>query len=234
VIFVVPYCLFVSALILYDANRKAYWWLVAHEGLYRIKVLEVVQFLMFLSACIVGYATVTILAQIPGARTTRIVIWLFTLGCLFVALEEIAFGQQFFHFSTPETWRELNFQEQTTIHNLNIIQTTGVLHKSFIVVGLFGGISWIAKFFIEKFGTLDYLCVDWFISLYFIPTAIFYLYIDEVNGSLWIHQELFEFVLSMGFLLVAISNYLRAFNHSKLYKGSLYKNSNHQTVAARG
>ncbi|HEX2494348.1 MAG TPA: PAS domain-containing protein [Steroidobacter sp.] len=35
-----------------------------------------------------------------------------------IAMEEIAWGQQFMHFATPEGWSQLNHQHETTLHNL--------------------------------------------------------------------------------------------------------------------
>lgn len=35
-----------------------------------------------------------------------------------VGMEEISWGQQFFHFGTPEQWAAINYQHETTLHNL--------------------------------------------------------------------------------------------------------------------
>lgn len=45
---------------------------------------------------------------------------LFSVGLIFIAMEEVAWGQWFFGFETPEFWREVNNQEELTFHNLDI------------------------------------------------------------------------------------------------------------------
>jgi hypothetical protein len=35
-----------------------------------------------------------------------------------VGMEEIGWGQQLFHFSTPHAWAEHNYQQETTLHNM--------------------------------------------------------------------------------------------------------------------
>ena len=44
---------------------------------------------------------------------------LFSLGMFFVAMEEIAWGQQFFNFQTPYFIKTINAQRELTVHNLN-------------------------------------------------------------------------------------------------------------------
>lgn len=39
------------------------------------------------------------------------------LGCLYIALEEISYGQQFFKWNTPEYWSVVNDQGETNLHN---------------------------------------------------------------------------------------------------------------------
>lgn len=63
----------------------------------------------------------------------------FGVGLLFVALEEIAWGQHLLGFSTPELLRELNRQGETTLHNLPALHgRTEVLRLMFGVGGLVG------------------------------------------------------------------------------------------------
>ena len=45
---------------------------------------------------------------------------LFSLGLLFIAMEEISWGQQFFHFATPEWLAGINAQDELTLHNINL------------------------------------------------------------------------------------------------------------------
>lgn len=42
---------------------------------------------------------------------------LFALGCLYFGGEEASWGQQWFHWQTPDTWAELNNQGESNFHN---------------------------------------------------------------------------------------------------------------------
>ncbi len=39
------------------------------------------------------------------------------LGSLYIAGEEMSWGQHFFHWNTPEYWAEVNRQQETNLHN---------------------------------------------------------------------------------------------------------------------
>jgi len=47
--------------------------------------------------------------------------WLFILilGAAYFALEEISYGQHLFGWGTAETWKELNDQDETNLHNVH-------------------------------------------------------------------------------------------------------------------
>ncbi len=49
--------------------------------------------------------------------------WLFVmiLGSAYFALEEISYGQHMFGWGTAETWKELNDQDETNLHNVHAI-----------------------------------------------------------------------------------------------------------------
>ena len=42
----------------------------------------------------------------------------YSVGLLLVAGEEVAWGQWFFHWKTPEAWSAVNVQHETTLHNV--------------------------------------------------------------------------------------------------------------------
>ncbi|MCP4984155.1 MAG: hypothetical protein GY935_27085 [Gammaproteobacteria bacterium] len=48
-------------------------------------------------------------------------VWLFILimGAAYFALEEISYGQHMFGWGTAETWKELNDQDETNLHNVH-------------------------------------------------------------------------------------------------------------------
>ena len=59
-------------------------------------------------------------------------------------MEEIAWGQWFFHWETPAFWREVNRQGETTLHNVAGIQGhTELFRMAFAAGGLIG--IWCAR-----------------------------------------------------------------------------------------
>ena len=59
------------------------------------------------------------------------------LSCLYIAGEEMSWGQHFFHWNTPEYWAMVNRQEETNLHN-----TYAIFEKtprSILELGIFIG-----------------------------------------------------------------------------------------------
>jgi hypothetical protein len=70
----------------------------------------------------------------PVAFTVALVA---ALSCLYIAGEEMSWGQHFFHWNTPEYWAMVNRQEETNLHN-----TWAIFEKtprSMLEVGIFVG-----------------------------------------------------------------------------------------------
>jgi hypothetical protein len=72
----------------------------------------------------------------------RWIVWfygVFAVGLLFLAGEEIAWGQWIFKWETPERWMAINIQEETTLHNVWPLQgNTEFLRLGFGVAALIG------------------------------------------------------------------------------------------------
>jgi hypothetical protein len=64
---------------------------------------------------------------------------LFSLGLIVVGMEEIAWGQSFLKFKTPELFESINAQKELTLHNLRGLQRhSEVFRLIFGLGGLFG------------------------------------------------------------------------------------------------
>ena len=61
-------------------------------------------------------------ARAPGMPKT-LKFWLLILiaGAAYFALEEISYGQHLFGWGTADTWKELNDQDETNLHNVHAI-----------------------------------------------------------------------------------------------------------------
>ncbi|MGH8285255.1 MAG: hypothetical protein ACRETT_05760 [Steroidobacteraceae bacterium] len=54
----------------------------------------------------------------PVGRRVALMYLLVAMGLFLVAMEEISWGQVWFGFGTPADWASLNYQRETTLHNL--------------------------------------------------------------------------------------------------------------------
>jgi hypothetical protein len=97
--------------------------------------LELATFAVCLIAGILGLWTALESRKVnPWWKTTFFT--LFGLGLVFVAMEEIAWGQTFFGFGSPEYFESNNLQQETTLHNLG--GAHGKSHYLYMAFGLGG------------------------------------------------------------------------------------------------
>ena len=67
----------------------------------------------------------------------RAAAFLFCFFCIFVAGEEVSWGQSFFDWPTPASWAALNVQEETNLHNISGVTTSllRTLYAAFVLMG---------------------------------------------------------------------------------------------------
>lgn len=77
---------------------------------------ELFQFFIMLAAALVS---VDVLCQRPWKIAPWLLVWVLLagLGCIYIAAEEISWGQQFLKWQTPDFWQGVNDQNETNIHN---------------------------------------------------------------------------------------------------------------------
>jgi len=210
VAFSVPFFVLLLAFIIHQHDPKLYRIIFGldSEGAYG----EWIQFICYGLACVVGVMTFRRLSAMNLKKESWLMA-LFFLGCLVLALEEISYGQWIFDWESPEIFKEINTQQETNLHNIRDgVNIAAQLHILFMLVGFFGGASWVLKPYINGLFA-DLLCVDWHLSSYFFPVFLFYFYYDYIRPSFFIignEQELFELILSFGFISLAASNYRKA------------------------
>lgn len=105
---------------------------------------------------------------------------LMSFGFLFIALEEISWGQRIFRFGTPEFIEERNIQGEIGLHNLSGIRL--LLHPAYIVMG-FGGA--FGSLILSRLGVssevLGRLLPPPHLFLYFAPCFAFYLAAEIIS-----------------------------------------------------
>jgi hypothetical protein len=103
-----------------------------------------------------------------------------SFGFLFIALEEISWGQRIFHLGTPEFIKERNIQGEIGLHNLSGVRL--LLHPAYIGIG-FGGA--FGSLVLSRLGfpsrILARLLPPPHLFLYFAPCFLFYLAAEIIS-----------------------------------------------------
>lgn len=106
--------------------------------------VELATFALLVAAGVVGLWHVTVGNRRGEAGWVRAVHAAFALAMLVVAGEEVAWGQWFLGFSTPEAVAAVNAQGELTLHNLGPLQGRSELFRlAFAAAGLFG--VWLGR-----------------------------------------------------------------------------------------
>jgi len=188
-------------------------------------ILEGTQFVVYVSAAAVALRTLLFLAK-SNRRCLR---WLHValfLGLVFVALEEISWGQRIFGFKAPQELEIMNAQGETTLHNLRILQNyrdwlgASPLNLGYIAVGLYGGLGWLFLRFSKtgRGSPWSFVVPDWYCAPYFLAEALFFSVGEYFREGIeiglpwlqWNEQESAELLLALGFFIFALSNWRRA------------------------
>jgi hypothetical protein len=136
-----PFALFficVSTLAL-PATRSATIWILSEN-----RPVEMLTFIFLLCGGFYGLRLARQMKQQGEPKFCVGFYALFSIGLILTAMEEIAWGQQFWNFKTPASLKELNAQGETTIHNIRGLHGhTEFFRLSFGLGGLIG--VWLSR-----------------------------------------------------------------------------------------
>ena len=109
-----PVAVIIVVVICYVINPDLTRFLVGDER----GVIEPATAVVLLPAIYYGFRTVFYKTK---SQILLIKMWilLVTLACIYIAGEEISWGQQLFHWETPDFISHINDQNETNIHNMN-------------------------------------------------------------------------------------------------------------------
>jgi hypothetical protein len=139
----------------------------------------------------------------------------FAFANLFIAGEEIAWGQRIFNIETPDTLKEINAQGEITVHNIGRIQDVFNL-VMFLAAG-YGVIAYFAnkQIQMERFwDKANYLLAP---PLFLVPSflvafaykLIRYTVVRTPGFTVTRYAELAELCLAFGFFVFTWMNYRR-------------------------
>lgn len=97
--------------------------------------IENMQAIFYLMGAVVWGFAIFMTLKVKGSQKRLYLFYILFLGLfLFFFFEEISWGQRLFGFSTPESLREVNVQEETNVHNIGIDNSMMWIH---ILMALF-------------------------------------------------------------------------------------------------
>lgn len=199
-------------LMLIPFTRNFGFWLLEEN-----KPIEVLTFLFFIIGGVFGmYFSISLFKN----KENRFVTYFFLLFSFFlivVGMEEISWGQQFLHFETPEQWKKINKQGETTLHNLGFMQKfNDNLHFIFGLAGIIG-ILLRNHILFKKIGA-PLILTSWFLIIIFQSALDILVDIIEVSDFLnFSIERANEFIE----LLIAMSAFLYLWLSSKQMVNSI-------------
>ncbi len=163
--------------------------------------IEILTFLVFLIAGIKGLK-LSFKMKVAGEEHLVYGFYIFfSVALLFIAMEEIAWGQWLIGFETPETWKSINMQRETTLHNISGLQGHSEIFR--LIFGIGGSIGLLISYNprFEKIGA-SILLLPWFAII------VLYAAIDVYNDYIPI-QKAFDYYIHITAelieLLIALS-----------------------------
>jgi PAS domain S-box-containing protein len=146
-----------------------------------------------------------------SSRVVRILFALCALGLFFVAMEEINWGQTLLGFQTPSSWAAINYQHETSVHNLlsrdTLTEGTRLVAFAFGIVVL-GMIAWSIRAPRSIVGAVAP------------PASLGPLAIIITAGGVVLHPEVLELLLSLFFAFYSYRIFIAARRSAEVQAGT--------------
>jgi len=106
---------------------------------YMYSELGIIENLTFASLVVAVIAGLAYLRSGASFKLMKTWMLIFIAGCIYFAGEEVSWGQHYFGWSTPESWNELNNQQETNLHNTSPLFDQ-IPRAILSIVALIGGV----------------------------------------------------------------------------------------------
>jgi hypothetical protein len=166
------------------------------------RLLENLQFGLYVAAGLIAL-WVSLRFLEAGAQGRAVLFFACCAAFVFVALEEISWGQRIYSFSSSKFFLFHNIQGETNVHNLTVFQP--YLHGVYIVVaGMLTALSLVAGNRLRE--RVWFLIPGRRLVFYFLPVFAFYSWFEwnRLVKGIYIYpydQELCEAVFALGAFL---------------------------------
>ena len=187
------------ALMLFPYTRSAAWWMIQENN-----PSELLTFLFLIIGGIYGLLAAR---RFKNKKEEKLVVGfyiLFSIGLLFTAMEEIAWGQWFIKFQTPVLIKEINLQGELTLHNIRGLQGHSEYFR--LIFGL-GGLAGVLTFFYKPFrkiGAPMLLMPSFFIITFFAGLDLYDDYFpcpQQIRTGLYWLSEVLEMLVGFSGML---------------------------------
>ena len=163
-----------------------------------------------------GFLIVTLLFKC-GTRLQKLTWGLIGIGLIFVAAEEISWGQRIFSLSIPDQIRQINIQDEITLHNLKSVRFLNIRLHKIVAYTILGWLSFsiIVHLIIprlkEKIASIGLpLATFKLVPIFLLPSYFFLLYpivkSDEI-GEMFFAAAMLFLALDMVFDYGCIKRY---------------------------
>jgi len=201
-----------------------YWMIMNYSQSYMDIILqenhpvEVITFVVLLAAVYIGLKFIFSMYRFGENKYKIVILILFTLGLLFVALEEISWGQWFFKFESTDYFKAANLQKETNIHNIR------ELHLAFEYIRALVGLVGLLSILLNNTKTFKYissplvLIVSFSVITVFSSIDVYNFYIQnerflyQAGGFFWFikfNMEMIELIISVSAFVFLWSNWQR-------------------------
>jgi hypothetical protein len=143
-----------------------------------------------------------------------------SIGCFFIMGEEVSWGQRIIGFETPEYWADNNYQQETTLHNLDWIydnftsSETGLLRANFfnlIMLGMGFALPLVALMpWVRRLTAgLAIPIIPLRYSVLFLGAWLFGKYLQDYAIQFNTPPEVREFLYAIGIIMFALTGLKR-------------------------
>lgn len=199
-----------SITLLYFLNETLYIFLSQEDSFFEVMTV----ILYFLAGSLLIISSITILRRSKVFWKELLTLFL-GLFFIFIAGEEISWGQRIFDISATEIVREYNVQNEFTIHNLVFFSNSLILdqHRLLNLFALLTGLVLPLVYRFHKklrilMNLINFPIVPLSCSVLFGLAIVYEMMISRLYPH-WVHPEVKEFFFSVGYFIFSISLYTR-------------------------
>ncbi len=177
-------------------------------------LVENTQFLLLTLAFIFAFSLSITLFK-AKLKTIATIYLIAGIGLIFIAGEEISWGQRIIGLATPDLIARENTQQELTVHNLYSVHN--LIRWLYVAIGTYGAFSWIGFKFkkIKQMKNTNFLIIPFYLTLYFLPIALYnFLENPAVKHPFGEWSEVMELLFYSGIFLFTFLNSLEIKKYS--------------------